>query len=87
MSTDLDTKVRELLESKRGDWQRIAEEAKVSHSWISQFVRNLIPNPGFTTLKKLHDVLSPRESRDAAAVELVTADHPAPKPAPEPQAQ
>lgn len=66
MSTDLDTKVRALLESRRGEWQRIAEEAEVSHSWISQFVRNLIPNPGFNTLKKLHDVLSPRDSSGAA---------------------
>ena len=39
----IDTQVRTLLEARRGDWQRIAAEADVSHSWISQFVRGLIP--------------------------------------------
>ena len=58
MSTDLDTQVRTLLEARRGDWQRIAAEADVSHSWITQFVRGLIPNPGFATLKRLHEHLA-----------------------------
>lgn len=67
MSTELDTEVRALLQDRRGDWKRIAEEADVSHSWISQFVRNLIPNPGYATLKRLHATLSPQGSSQEAA--------------------
>jgi transcriptional regulator with XRE-family HTH domain len=56
--TDLDTTVRTLLESRKGDWQAIAKEADVSHSWLSKFVRDEIPNPGYATLKKVHDCLT-----------------------------
>lgn len=54
MSTDLDAVVREALDQRRGDWKRISEAADVSHSWISQFVRGKIPNPGYATLKRIH---------------------------------
>lgn len=57
MDTDLDTQVRELLEKRRGDWPTIATASGVSYSWLSQFVRAKIPNPGYVTLKKLHAVL------------------------------
>lgn len=57
MSTDLDAEVRRLLEERRGIWPAIAVKAGISHSWISQFVRNRIPNPGYLTLKQLHAVL------------------------------
>lgn len=53
MSTDLDIEVRAELERRKGDWKRIAAAADVSHSWISQFVRKKIPNPGYATLRKL----------------------------------
>lgn len=53
MDTELDKDVRRLLEARRGEWKRIAAEAGVSYSWISQFVRDLIPNPGFVTLRDL----------------------------------
>ena len=54
MSTPgLDVEVRELLEKRRGDWPRIAKGGGVSHSWISQFVRQKIPNPGYATLRAL----------------------------------
>jgi hypothetical protein len=53
METELDIEVRRLLEARRGEWKRIAAEAGVSYSWISQFVRDLIPNPGYTTLRDL----------------------------------
>jgi transcriptional regulator with XRE-family HTH domain len=69
MSTELDIQVRNALESRRGDWQRIADDAEVSHSWISQFVRGKIPNPGFGTLKRLHSALllpSERSARERA---------------------
>jgi hypothetical protein len=58
----LDTEVRTLLEKRRGDWQSIVEGAKVSHSWLSKFVRNEIPNPGYTTLKKVHDCLTGKKA-------------------------
>lgn len=60
MSTDLDIEVRALLEQRRGEWKRIAAEAKVSHSWISQFVRGKIPNPGYATLRDLRVRLAER---------------------------
>ena len=53
MGTDIDVQVRALLEIRRGDWHAIAAGAKVSHSWISQFMRGLIPNPGVATLRRL----------------------------------
>lgn len=58
MTPELDTEVRAMLEQRRGDWKRIAADAEVSHSWISQFVRGLIPNPGYATLKKLREHLA-----------------------------
>jgi len=66
MSTNLDLEVRSALERRRGDWPRIAERAEVSHSWISQFVRQKIPNPGFSTLKKLHAALAEAQPEKAA---------------------
>lgn len=65
MSTELDTEVRAALERRRGDWKVIAERAKVSHSWISQFVRQKIPNPGYATLCRLHALLI-ADAREAA---------------------
>lgn len=55
METDLDTEVRKALSDRKGQWASIAESCKVSHSWISQFVRNKIPNPGYMTLKRLRE--------------------------------
>lgn len=66
MNTDLDEVVRTGLESRRGDWPKIAEKAQVSHSWISQFVRRKIPNPGFETLKKLHSALAEPAATEGA---------------------
>ncbi len=56
----LDIEGRELLEKRRGDWKQIAEESKVSYSWISKFVNGHIPNPGFATLRDLHKYLVER---------------------------
>ena len=63
MNTALDTLVRGLLEANRGQWREIAERADVSHSWISQFVRGKIENPGIATLRRIHDVLVRRQSK------------------------
>lgn len=62
--TDFDVQIRERLQQRRGEWPVIAKAADVSHSWISQFVRGLIPNPGYRTLQKLDAALS-HEVRDA----------------------
>ena len=59
MSINLDSEVRAALEQRRGEWKQIAAEAKVSHSWISQFVRGKIPNPGYATLCRLSALLQP----------------------------
>ena len=66
METELDIEVRSLLEGRRGDWRRISAEAKVSHSWISQFVRNKIPNPGYQTLRDLRSYLTAAEQSEPA---------------------
>ena len=54
----LDADVRSLLEERRGNWADIAKSAEVSHSWLSKFVRGKIPNPGYATLKRLHETLT-----------------------------
>ena len=58
MKVDLDTRVKALLEKRKGDWRSIADESNVSYSWLSKFVNGYIPNPGYTTLKGLHEYLS-----------------------------
>lgn len=59
MDIDLDTKVREALIARRGDWQAIAAASGVSHSWLSKFANGHIPNPGYATLKRLASHLLP----------------------------
>lgn len=58
MHTNLDQIVRELLAARKGDWQALSEASDVSYSWLSKFFNGHIPNPGFATLKKLHDELT-----------------------------
>ena len=60
MEKSLDTEVRCLLELRRGDWQAIAADpsADVSYSWLSKFFNGHITNPGYATLRRLHDYLS-----------------------------
>lgn len=65
MSKPLDVEVRAALERKRGAWKRVAADTGVSYSWISQFVRGKIPNPGYATLVRLRDELA--KSAKAAA--------------------
>ncbi len=58
MSADIDIEVLEALNRKRGEWRSISERAKVSHSWISQFCRGRIPNPGLATLRRIREALA-----------------------------
>ena len=55
--------VIDALERKRGVWRRVAADTGVSYSWISQFVRNKIPNPGYATLVKLRDELAKKPAK------------------------
>lgn len=74
MSNTLDVEVRAELDRRRGDWQQIAVAAGVSHSWISQFVRHKIHNPGYVTLKRLYAVLLP-EGDVTPAAQIAGATH------------
>lgn len=66
----LDEQVREALVKRRGDWASVVDGAGVSHSWLSQFVRRKIDNPGYATLRKLHLFMSSdRPAQPATSVE------------------
>ncbi|UVH54693.1 hypothetical protein NWF24_17760 [Variovorax paradoxus] len=54
----LDVEVRELLGSRKGEWQLIASQSGISYSWLSKFFNNHIDNPGYQTLRSLHAVLT-----------------------------
>jgi transcriptional regulator with XRE-family HTH domain len=67
MEATLDIEVRRLLEARKGDWQSVAAKTDVSYSWLSKFFNGHIENPGYQTLKKLHEYLVAAEaSADAA---------------------
>lgn len=55
----LDVEIKRLLEEHRGKWQEISDGSGVSHSWISQFCRGLIPKPSYDSLKKVKDYFEP----------------------------
>lgn len=76
MQDDLDTQIRAELDRRRGDWQKIAVAAEVSHSWISQFVREKIPNPGYATLKRLRQALALEATAPLAQVAANAMDAP-----------
>ena len=73
MTTNLDSKIKDLLNAKRGDWPQIASASGVSYSWLSKFVNGHIPNPGYTTLVKLHECLKSQRSPRKAASQGVIA--------------
>ena len=55
---NLDQVVLDLLQARKGDWQKVAEASGVSYSWLSKFANGHIENPGFGTLVKLHEYLA-----------------------------
>lgn len=57
-----DAAIRRALEGCRGDWKAIADDAGVSHSWLSKFVNEHIPNPGYTTLRKVREAIERRKA-------------------------
>ena len=62
MRENLDTQVRDLLNSRKGEWLEIAKHSDVSYSWISKFVNGHIPNPGYATLRDLSAYLSGKKT-------------------------
>lgn len=73
---NFDSELRERLIQRRGQWPKIAAGAEVSHSWLSQFARNKIPNPGFVTLKRLAEAMDalPGEGTQAHAAGVAARD-------------
>lgn len=65
MNTNFDEQIRAELVARRGDWIAISAKAGVSHSWISQFCRNKIPNPGIGTLRSVARALDNRGASPA----------------------
>jgi hypothetical protein len=51
---DIDQQVRDLLASRKGEWESIAERSGVvSYSWISKFMNDHIPGSKVDTLRAL----------------------------------
>lgn len=50
-------KVITRLESRKGDWKQIADDADVSYSWLTKLAQKKIPNPGIKTIERLEKVL------------------------------
>lgn len=66
---DLETVLRDLLTERKGFWADITEATNVSHSWLSKFVNGHIPNPGYGTMKKVHEHLTSPARRKKAATQ------------------
>lgn len=49
--------VKNDLKATKGDWVSIAQQAGISYSWITKFMADEIPNPGFYTLERLNSIL------------------------------
>jgi len=77
MNIDLEAvrlELRERLEKRKGDWPRIASAADISHSWLSQFVRHKIPNPGLDTLSRLASALETVPATQATITTALTEE-------------
>lgn len=47
------------LNSRKGDWPKIATDNEVSYSWLTKLAQGKIPNPGINTIIRLYDYLFP----------------------------
>jgi len=65
--------VRAQLLERRGEWPNIAEQADVSHSWISKFVNKRIPNPGYATLARLNEFMNSAQNQPPAHAQQAQA--------------
>lgn len=48
---------RALLQSRKGEWPKIARAAKVSYSWLCKFAHGTIQNPTTGSIEKLSAAL------------------------------
>lgn len=48
---------RKGLEGRRGEWPKLAREARVSYSWLCKFAVGGIRNPGVRNLQRVLDAL------------------------------
>jgi hypothetical protein len=65
-----ESEIRALLEGRKGDWQAIARDASVSHSWLSKFVNGHIDGkhgPGIYTLRRVRAAIAANDERKARA--------------------
>lgn len=67
MENPLDIEVRQLLGARKGEWQSIASQTGISYSWLSKFFNGHIDNPGYQTLKGLHEHLKAPAAESARA--------------------
>lgn len=47
--------IQDYLETQRGSWPKIAEEAGVTYTWITKVAQGAIANPGIRDIQKLLD--------------------------------
>lgn len=66
-SRKLDERVRQMLIDSKGTWHQLAEEAEVSHSWLSKFARGVTNNPGLARLKRVERCIKLAQRRQEAA--------------------
>ena len=63
MKDDIEHKLKADLEARRGEWRSVAALSGVSYSWLSQFARGLIANPGIMTIRKLRVALDTKRPK------------------------
>lgn len=69
MRTNLVQRRDDLIDELRrfeGRWPEVVRLADVSHSWLSQFARRKIPNPGIETLDRVSRALQQLASKTSA---------------------
>ena len=59
-------RVRDRLNAVKGHWRQVEENARVSYSWLSQFARGVIKNPGIDTVIMVDDVVAAVAARNKA---------------------
>lgn len=48
---------RALLNSRKGEWPKLARSAKVSYSWLCKFAQGKMGNPGVRPIERLSAAL------------------------------
>jgi len=50
------------VRAQRGEWKRLADEAKVSYSWLAKFGQGHVSNPTLGAIQRLAAALDAREA-------------------------